>query len=331
MRYPRHDHYLIFRRTGRDKYNIKHFLTEDEWETSAFYAKFLKALDGKTDPYTIFDDQISAEEVDMLLEDMEEKELLDNLSGVMPFGLGSILIPLWIPKISKVHRIIGALWNRILMITWLPLLIMGAYVYFSYDWEYVERSHGTLIGYLLGFGLGLLFHELSHAFACVGYSSKNRFFEMGIMVRCFMPGAYVVIDYSETKNRFKRAQINAAGIECNMALCGVFLCSLKLGVIDSLALVIAALVNLVIAIINTSLINGIDGMGIFKEIFACDNDLVDRAKKLLRDRSSKNMLSRRGINGRATIAACYIIVFMQVLLPVVVIMNVLAIISMAFM
>lgn len=324
--YPRFNHYLIFNKMGRDEYHIKNFLTEEEWRVSAFYASFLKALDGETDPYDIYPDQIREDEVEFILEDFEQEGFLDDNKGIESLGIGSFIFPLWIPKVTKLHRFLGALWNKVLMMAWLPLLICGVHVLLSYEWEWIERGYGTVWGYFMGFGLGLLLHELSHAFACIGYSSKNRFFEMGLMMRHFLPGAYVIIDYSEMKNRFKRAQINAAGVECNVALCGMFLCCLKLGVFDSGSLLLAALLNLVLAVFNTTLIDGIDGMGIFREIFASSDDFVERAKKLAWDKNSKRALRRRGINGRATIAACYIIVLMQVLLPIVLLMNVLSIV-----
>lgn len=327
MDYPKYNHYLIFNRISHDKYHIKNFVTEEEWSASAFFVHFLKSLDGKTDPYDIYPDQISDEEVEFILNNLEDEGLLDDEEGIMLLGLGTILVPLWTPNVTKLLRIFGALWNRLLMMAWMPLLVCGVYIFLSYDWDWVDAGHGELLGYLLGFGIGLLLHEFSHAFACIGYSSKNHFFEMGVMTHFFLPGAYVLIDYSEMKDRFKRAQINAAGVECNMALCGVFLCCLKLEIVDSTALLIAALLNLVLAVFNTTLIDGVDGMGIFREIFASSADFVDRAKKLVGDRKSKKMLRRKGINGRATIAACYIIVVMQVLLPIVLFMNVMSIVS----
>ena len=133
--------------------------------------------------------------------------------------------------------------------------------------------------------------------------------------------------YSEMKNRFKRAQIIAAGVECNIALCGLFLCCLKLGVIDSLALIVAAVLNLILAVFNMTLIEGLDGMGIFGEIFTGSDDFVERAKKLVRDKKGKKKLRRRGINGKATIAACYIIVIMQGVLPMMIIINIVSMIN----
>lgn len=328
MAYPKINHYLVINRITREKYHVKNFVTEEEWEVSKFYVKFLKALDGKTNPYEFFSKQLRTDEIDDILEELAGEGFFDNDEGATALGIGSVILPLWKPNITKIHRIIGALWNKILMFIWLPLLITGFYVFLNYNWELVEKGYGTITGYALGLGLGLFLHELSHAFACIGYSSKNQFFEMGVMIHSFLPGAYVMIDYSEMRNRFKRAQINAAGIECNMALCGAFLCCLKLTIVDSTALIIAALLNLVLAIFNTTMISGIDGFGIFREIFANSDDFMDRAKKLMFDRKYKRLLRNRGINGKATIAACYILVLMQVLLPIILIMNVISIVSM---
>lgn len=330
MYYPRYNHYLVFRRIGKDKYHIKNFITEEEWEVSEFYAKFLKSLDGKIDPYKVFSEQLSNDDIDYILKEMADEGFFDNDEGVISLGIGSAILPLWMPNITRVHRIMGALWNKLLLFTWLPLLIAGFYVFLSYNWEPVERGFGTVTGYILGFGVGMFLHELSHAFACIGYSSKNQFFEMGVMIHSFLPGAYVLINYSEMRDRFKRAQINAAGVECNMALCGLFLCCLKLAIVDSTALIIAALLNLVLAIFNTTMISGIDGFEIFREIFANSDDFMERVKNLIFNRKKKRVLRNKGINGKATIAACYILVLLQVLLPIVLVMDVISIVSAFF-
>ena len=321
MNFPKHNRYLIFKRTGKNYYNIKNCITEEEWDMDIKYARFLKDLDGHTNPYEI-DTDLDEYEVEALLDDMDNEGLFDDNDGIMSLGFGSVLIPLWTPKISKPHRLLGAIWNRILIISWLPLLVMGLHVLLSGSWDYVERGWGTLTGYLLGFGLGLLLHELSHAASCIGYGSKCHFFEMGLMTHVFLPGAYVIIDYSDLKNKYKRIQINAAGIECNVALAGVFLCALELELMDSSALIIAAALNAVMAIFNTSLIEGIDGMGIFREALGCSPDFVENAKSLIFSEQGKRQLRGRGINGRATIVACYIIVGLQILLPIVLVMNV---------
>ena len=326
MKYPKYNHYLIFNRISKDDYHVKNLMTEEEWEMSEAYVRFLRSLDGKTDPYSI--DRMDEKIVSMLLEEAEEEGLLDLDMKFIPMGFGSILIPFWFPKVRTVHRILGAIWNRLLMLTWLPLFIAGLYILLNSNWKVVESGFGLLKGYLIGIGMGMLLHEISHAAACIGYSMKNSFLEMGIMTRLFWPGAYVVIDYSEMKNRFKRAQINAAGVESNIGLCGVFLCCLSFGIFDSYTLLAAAMINFLLAVLNTTLIDGLDGMGIFKEVFAGSDDFFERAMALVRNRCKKKQLRKCGINGNVTIAACYIIVIMQVLVPVIFLVNLMYLVGM---
>lgn len=328
MNYPKYNHYLTFRRAGPDAYHVKNHLTEEEWKLSVCDARFLKSLDGKSDPYREYKCKFSAKEIDDLLYGFEEAGLLDDAALITTLGIGSVILPLWKPKIKKIHRLAGAIWNRILMIVWLPLLLLGTYICFSGGWEIVETDYGMFGGYFFGFWTGLLLHELSHVFACIGYSSKNHFFELGIMLHYFIPGAYVALDYSAMKDCFKKAQINAAGIECNLALSGMFLCILRFELFDSSALIIAALINLILGVFNLSLIDGVDGFGVFMEIFSGDEELLENAKRLVLSRKRKRQLRKKGINGKATIAACYILIGMQFLLPLVLFMEVMNIVGM---
>lgn len=115
MAYPKINHYLVIHRITREKYYVKNFVTEEEWEVSKFYVKFLKSLDGKTNPYEVFSKQLSDNEIDKILEEMEGEGFFDNDEGATSLGIGSVILPLWKPNVTKVHRIIGALWNKILM------------------------------------------------------------------------------------------------------------------------------------------------------------------------------------------------------------------------
>ncbi len=318
MEYPRYNNYLIFEKSEEDTYTIINAYTEEYWEVTEFYHTFLRSLDGRTDPYTIFED-VSKEVVDGYLKDFEECEFLQDKRKITKVGFGSYLIPLCRPHITNVHRILGNVYNKLLMVSWLPLLICGIYVLQEGKWEVIETDFGFLIGYLLLF-LGLMIHEISHAAACVGYHTENQLFEMGLMTSHFMPGAYVMIEYHATKDRFKRAQISAAGIEANLALGGILLMCLKFNLFDTDMLLIGAFLNIFIALANTSMIRGMD---IIDEILVYDSDFVLRALLLLADRKHKRMLRRRGINGRATIMASYMILLVQIMLPLFIVVDVL--------
>ena len=73
--YPKMDHYLIFKRKDADTVEVSNEIYEMEWEMDIEAARFLHALDGKTDPYKI-SAYMSREEVNQLLEVFEDEWLL---------------------------------------------------------------------------------------------------------------------------------------------------------------------------------------------------------------------------------------------------------------
>ena len=322
MDYPRKNHYLKFKPIDSDWVCIENFLTGEIWEVSREVAEFLKALNGKTNPYKI-NEEFSEEFVDELLDDFDEEGWLYSGKRLMSGGIGTALFTLWIPDVKIWHRIVAKIWNSLLMILCLPVFIIGVCILVRGNFPYVDHGSNWGLCYLVGFIPGLMLHELSHAAACLS-DVRGKVFEFGIMVRYFLPGAYVVLDTERIRNRFKKAQIFAAGIEMNLLLAGIFLILLKLGWFDCTILVYAALVNGILAAFNLALIGPLDGMKIFSELLGVEN-IVYKAKKLIFDNDAKKKLRKRGINGRAAIASCYIIVGFQLLLPLILILNVISI------
>lgn len=322
MDYPRKNHYLKFKPIDSDWVCIENFLTGEIWEVSREVAEFLKALNGKTNPYKI-NEEFSEEFVDELLDDFDEEGWLYSGKRLMSGGIGTALFTLWIPDVKIWHRIVAKIWNSLLMILCLPVFIIGVTILVRGNFPYIEHGSNWGLCYLVGFIPGLMLHELSHAAACLS-DVRGKVFEFGIMVRYFLPGAYVVLDTERIRNRFKKAQIFAAGIEMNLLLAGIFLILLKLGWFDCTILIYAALVNGILAAFNLALIGPLDGMKIFSELLGVEN-IVYKAKKLIFDNDAKKKLRKRGINGRAAIASCYIIVGFQLLLPLILILNVISI------
>lgn len=320
-RYPRKSHYLVLRKS-KDGYRMKHVLTEEKWTMPVDEARFIKALDGKTNPYKLGYSRAFA---DSILDFMEEEELLDDGERKLDIGIGSALFTVYIPDIKLIHRFVGFLWNHLLMVMWLPILILGLFIAGAEKYYYIDGGLGmVLLGIYGGMAIGLIVHELSHAAAALNYGGS--LLEMGVMVRLFlMMGAYCLIDYDNVRDHFKRAQISAAGPESNLLLCGVFLCMLKLGVFPSEFLIYAGGINCCLALLNLALVDGLDGSAVFEKIFGCSR-FVSRAFALLFDKGAKRRLKYGGITGRATLAACYMICTMQALIPMVIFMQVVSII-----
>lgn len=80
-----------------------------------------------------------------------------------------------------------------------------------------------------------------------------------------------------------------------------------------------AFINVLLALGNCSLIEGLDGMGICEELLG--KGFLKKAKLLLKDYRGKARLRKRGINGEITIIACYLIVILQISLPIFILIN----------
>lgn len=312
--YPKMDRYLIFKRKA-DTVEVSNEVYEMKWEMDIEAARFLHALDGKTDPYKI-SAYMSREEVNQLLEVFEDEWLLSDDDKIIPLGFGTALIPLWTPKITRWYRLIGSLWNKILLFCWIPVFICGIWIFLMQDWNESWNALGIVERCLIVI-IGVALHELSHIAACLSYG--GRFYELGIMTYCFFPGAYVMITFDNVKKRMKRVQISAAGIESNVLLAGVCLCLLKTGWINTAALLYGAFINVLLAVGNCSLIGDLDGMGICEELLG--KGFLKKAILLLKDSRGRARLRKRGINGEITIIACYLIVILQILLPMFILIN----------
>ena len=143
------------------------------------------------------------------------------------------------------------------MVSWLPILLIGIHIAYTRNYVYVDGEWlNVLFGLYGGIFVGLVLHEVSHAAATLNYGGFLS--EVGVMMKTFMPGAYCLIDCDNVKDRFKRAQISAAGVECNMFLTGVFLILLKLAIFPSYFLIYAAVTNCFLGMANMSLIEGLD-------------------------------------------------------------------------
>ena len=325
MQYVRRNQFLTLKKMNKNWVHLENHITNESWNISNECARVLYALDGKTDPQKVMKNlNLNEKEMDKIIDYYEEQGWLYDGSRITLLGLGSVLFSLFIPNVKKRHRVIARIWNRLLMLLCLPIFASGVYILMRSDYRYIDHGYGFLIGYIVGIFTGMLFHEMSHACACLSYG--GHWFETGVMFAYFMPGAYVAIDYKKVKSRFRRVQICASGMECNLALAGMFLLLLKTEIFDTDFLIFASLTNLVFVVFNLSLIGGFDGMAICSEILGVDH-LVDKAINLTCNFKGKKEFRKRGINEKATIACCYIVIIFQILLVIILIMNVISIIS----
>ena len=327
MKYPKRSPYLKFKRTSKDEYCIEHWLFEKSYKVDRETARFLWRLDGKHDPYALMPDRRSSE-VRELLDELGDNLLLASRRQFLPLGLGSCLYPLSYMYPNKRIRQIGGIINFLLMLLCVPMLALGLHMFreMSYLCFYSWGQYFTGMG--LGLIAGLTLHELSHA--CAGLAFGASVSEFGVGTHHFLPIGYVLMDQEPVAGRFRKAQINAAGIEMNLILFGVFMCLMTLGVGDSFIMYMAGFINLGMAVINALPLDGLDGLNILSDLLG-KKDLLSYAKRVIRRRKKWLKGSDYRAGRYATLTASYALVCFQIALPALLIYEGYSIVKLASM
>lgn len=319
MKCPVLANWIRFKRVSEDEYLIVNLLLDEQTKTDAYTVWFAKHLDGKTDPFEI-DPRLSYEEVVKLLDYLSDKDVIRDKRFLSKFFL-YLLITVWHPKVTLNLKVASFIINATLMVSWLPLLIFAVY----YAVENIDNFNVAyvLVGSAFGLIIGSVAHELGHMFACLGYG--GRVFEVGICFYSFMPGAYVLMNERNIKNRFRRVQINAAGIEMNLLLSAIFLILGAEFEIFSGYCLGFVIQNLLLAVGNLLFISGFDGMAILSELIGVE-DISAKAKNITGSRLKRRKLANTGAHGGAAVAACYIVRVLQLALPLILIINIVGVV-----
>lgn len=313
--YPLIDNRFIWKRKSAGEYEVYDYIVEESTTVSNRIAKFAKKLDGKTDPYAIAPD-ISADEVDQMLKLLDENGML-RYSKTAGKSFGTIYRTIWFPKNTSFSRKVSKVLNLLLKLLWLPILLIGTWFFVSKDWYSYQSfmTEGTLLGLLTS----VFMHELAHA--CAVMSCGGRVCEMGIMIRNFIPGAYILTNAKQLKRRSDRIQIYSAGVEMNFFLFGLFLIFGYFSQDIFSLFLFAGVINFFFGATNLFLIKGVDGMSIISECLGID-DAVQHAANIIFNRKKRSAVLSIGINGKITIICCAVILLLQIGLPLIVLSNV---------
>ena len=320
MKYPMINNWLTFKRINKYEYSVQDFLYESEYTMGYQIANFARRLDGEHNPYSI-DKTCSREEVDRMMSLLEENDLL-RYNKTLFSEFGSIYRTLWIPKHTVTGRILAAIWNILLNLLWIPVFILGVIV-FSKRMP-IGGSDYIIIGAILGLIPGTILHELGHL--CSGIYHGAKVFEMGVMVSSFLPGAYVLLDSSNLKSKLAKVRITSAGVKSNILLAGfLLLLACAFPSIGS-PLLGAAFNNAFLALINLTLIEGLDGASIVSDLLGIE-DIVSKSKEILRSKKTRQKLYQKGLTGYAVLTVAALLRSMQIALPLLFIIEGLEIIS----
>ncbi len=319
MKYPMLNNWLKIKRINKYEFEVHDYMRGEIFTMDSTVAQFIRKLNGKRNPYLI-DSTLSPADVNNILNELDESELLRNNMIVMSYW-GSIYLTIWIPGRRPFLQILAKLFNNFLMYFWLPVFIIGVFLFMRCEPFGIYDQFIT--GSVFGIIIGSLFHELGHAFAGIAYGA--RVFEMGVMIHKFIPGAYVFMTEENVKSKMKRIQINAAGIEANIMTAGICLILACVLPLISATLSYAAVNNVFLALINITFVEGLDGTSIISELLGIE-DLTEKVKLVLCDRKIRKKLCTKGLTGHAIIVVSILIQLLQVTLPLLIILSVVEVI-----
>lgn len=319
MKYPKIIDTLLYKRIDKSTYHVKNGITGVVYEIGTDIVRFMNKLDGKTDPFMI-NTCLSASDIEDIMDFLWDNELITKKKwkkiGFLTYG-----IPFFKVKTSKKMRIVSRLLNFLLMISFVPIFIVGLYaVKDIYSISMVDKNDFSyLLGLCVGSALGVTLHECGHAIAGLGYNA--HLFTCGIMIG-ITPGAYVELDDEHIKSSLKKAQISAAGIEMNLLLCGISMICMCLFNSALSLLGGIAFSNLLLASVNLLPIIGIgvDGSQIINKLIG--DDLILYSDILITDKSFLRH-SFSNVMGLAEIYSCALTVLSQISYPILIIANIL--------
>lgn len=307
--------WIKFKKINNETFMVRNLLDDSEYELDSYYVWFAHQLDGKTDPLSI-DKDLTVEDVYDVLKELEAYDIIRS-KHFLSLNIFNLLLTLWKPKVSYTLRIISYFANLIIQISFMPLLVMAIWRFLNSPFDINLDLY--FVGLMFGTLAGITLHEIAHTVACLGYGGKV--FEIGAMLRCFIPGAYVLMNVRNIKNRMHRVQISAAGVEVNIILFSIFLILAVENNVLSGFFYGASICNLLLALVNLTFAEGLDGMTIIGELLGIE-DLVEEANNVVKSKAKRNTLINKGMAGKGIVIVCYIIKFLQISMPILVAVNI---------
>lgn len=324
MKYPKWNSYCTTKRKNDALVEITNYLLEESYCLPIEIVSWGRKLDGTTNPRSI-DKTLNEAAVRDRLELLSDFDCI-RTTRVLLKTTGNFLYSIYIPhRITRAMRMFAWFYNKALQISFLPMLVFGIY-YFHTHFNY--GNGGICTGLTLGTILGLFLHEISHACAALACPG-GKFFEVGIGILKFMPVGYALIDTKQVKSRFQRIQVNLAGIETNLFLCGLFFFLSSFGGdFFGEAFFGAAIQNGFLGFVNLVFNNGIDGANVICELLG-DNTVsfISKTRGLIWSKRKRQKILNAGLSGYAIIASACIFQLLQLTVPALLVWNVLCILE----
>lgn len=301
-RYPKMNPLLCYHYLYEDIFQLRNMISDEGWEVGKKVVDFLTQLDGEKDPYEI-DLDLDEIDVEEILEVYEKNGWITKNSRLRKLGF-SIGTPIVNNKIRMGARV----WNILVTLLFLPVFGKGI---ISILQGYVRVEKGTcfLWGMVLAVILGNLLCEFSYAAASIVHN-EARLIEGGFRLKYLVPSFYLCVDLKKIQSPLNRAHIKISKLKMNLLLAGTFLCLLKYQVFDSGVLFMAAVTNLVIAVLSL-FFSTFDWIEIMGELLGTQL-LVEKAKYVL---MNMKKMKCRDVNELAIFLLSGIVMVFQLIIP----------------
>lgn len=324
MKCPKMANTLIFKKIDGFNWLVKEQMSGNVQMLDSVEVKFMRTFDGNTNPYEMIPHGWSRNDVDEFLKFLKENYFIRR-SRINKIGLLSVTISLFKIKPTMKIRAVSLVLNCLLLFSFLPIFIIGCVLFVKNSdliVEYYNYSH-MIMGLLLGLIIGMVMHETGHAICGLSYG-QAKVYEAGLILGLSF-GAYVAINLSKVRERRRRIQVFAAGIEMNLLVAGVSF--ILLSVFPQLSLFFCGIGtdNVFMALINLLFISGLDGAAILDELLGT-RSLFSDTLDLILDKEVREKLLTRGITGYAKIVSCVLCTLCQFSYPVLIILNILSVV-----
>lgn len=324
-RYPRRADWVILMRMMDGTIIARNCLLQEEIPLTERQAIYLKKLDGTRNPCKI--ENFSYQECMEYYKFMKRKRMLRNYGRRLNFGELK-LYTLYIPKKRRTNSVIPKILHLMLCVLVLPLFLYGLHLVYR-NGLWIESDDFFVLNLVLGMlgtGISIACHEVAHAAACL--SNGGWVLEAGVMMRGMVPGAYVWLD-DKGISRLKKAQINLAGIKMNILIASLMMIlasDARYHIFSRFktAMVYMMLQNLMMALFNVSLAEGLDGEHTLSALLGCDS-VVDAARADMQQffrKDRKEYLKQNGIHAVAKLSASAVILASQFIMPVLVLADI---------
>ncbi len=261
MKYPYYSNLIDVKpKNGTNKYNLYEKVSGFQAEVSKEELFVARQFDGKKSPYVVLQ-HASEDEVATCIDILKKKHLIRWDHGFSLYNKIMLYKAFYLRGITSISRQICIIYNRTLMVLFLPILLIASTCLIIYTPKLILLDWMSIVGIIIGLIIGLVMRELSRAMSGLAYGAEV--YEFGVQFLPFISG-YAFIDTDMINRKTALLQINLSGIESNLMLAGIL--SLLAIPTESFGMIwfTAGVINIFMGVMNLIPLFNLDGMNIFR-------------------------------------------------------------------